>query len=352
MTATNNTTDTSAANPITTIESLTREARRRGFNVHGGFQPPDLIPIVEAAIAQHNQRERGFTELSGDYIEWKQTMDNLQEFLAILKSLPAKLPYGDTALPTTNGQPAQSGQSDNPTPAQGTPPNGESSREKMNQLRKQIEQHIARLPLALQQQLKSVDHPSIQPSTPRRSPVPHPSNDASHASTDASVDASSAPPSDADSTDAKIDRERAAYLAQLLRESTPGKSPIDDLPPERQQALYQFLQELPATVVVKMIGAPGPLGWNLKTCDTSLRRFQNDSRKTRNSPNVPPPCTKPNPSSPRPAATNKPTPTPPVASSKSGCLKTPPTQKAPTNKSTCSSASSIASAAPTSPNAA
>jgi hypothetical protein len=87
---------------ITTIEALVAEARRRGFNVTGGFHPPHLIPMVQAAILQHNSRERGHTETSGDYIEWKQTMDNLQEFLALLKTLPERLPYESASKTSTS----------------------------------------------------------------------------------------------------------------------------------------------------------------------------------------------------------------------------------------------------------
>jgi hypothetical protein len=247
MTATNNTTETTAADSITTIESLVREARRRGFHLHGGFNPPDIIPLVEASIAEHNQRERGFTELSGDYIEWKQTMDNLQEFRALLKSLPDRLPH--EKYPPFR------------------PTNGESTRER----------------------LTTVAHPSDQASDPRRTPVPHPSKDASDASADAFTNGHVVPPSGGSPSDqpdssqslpvdeslsARIDRERAEYLALVLRESSPSKSPIDDFPPERQQTLYQLTQELPLTAVVKMLAAPEPVGWNFQTCDTSLRRFK------------------------------------------------------------------------------
>jgi hypothetical protein len=67
-------------------------------------------------------------------------------------------------------------------------------------------------------------------------------------------------------------------MAQLLREAT-TPSPIDDFPLDRQQSLYQLLQDNPATVVVKMIAAPEPVGWNFHISDTSLRRFERRYRK-------------------------------------------------------------------------
>ncbi|HUS35428.1 MAG TPA: hypothetical protein VM680_08770, partial [Verrucomicrobiae bacterium] len=39
------------------------------------------------------------------------------------------------------------------------------------------------------------------------------------------------------------------------------------------------IHEHPLTAVVKMVRAPEPIGWNLKTCDTSLRRFKERYKK-------------------------------------------------------------------------
>jgi hypothetical protein len=67
---------------------------------------------------------------------------------------------------------------------------------------------------------------------------------------------------------------RAEYLAQILRERM-SRSPLDDLPPERQKILFELLNDgVPSTIVLEMIMQSEPLGWNLETSASSLKRFK------------------------------------------------------------------------------
>jgi hypothetical protein len=259
---------------ITTVQSLVAEAQRRGFKIHGGFQPRTLIPMIEARIQQHNAENPGCVETSPQQIEWKEILDRLHEFLALLKTLPDRLPYEKLAAAPSHSQRSDS----------------EFATLK-SEVEKLLAENAENADASLHQPDASVPHPLGT----RRSPVPHPSNHASDASPNACSDApdsavTSAPPGqthESDDTPEEDDdrfattvlRGRAGYLAQLLRESVSTKSPIDDLPPERQQALYRLVQEIPLTVIVKMIAAPEPRGWNFKTSDTSLRRFKERYRK-------------------------------------------------------------------------
>ena len=233
--ATNTTPNITSTPNVATSESLVAEARRRGFNITGGFMPRDLIPMVEAAITQHNTRERGYTESSCDYLEWKQHMDNLHDFLALLKTLPPCFAHGapDPKLKKQHADPARSVR---PIPSQQHPP---------------------------------VCVPSDQASDTRPDPVRDPS---AHAP-DASDTSPANPPK---STAAESLESQPEYI--LLHEN-PSRSPIDDFPPERQLLLYTLLLETNCVHVARLIARPEPLGWNFKTSDTSLKRFKKRYRK-------------------------------------------------------------------------
>lgn len=256
-----NTNTTNATNPanITTIESLVAEANRRGFRIQGGFMPATLIPMVEARIQQHNAADHGLTETSGDYIEWKQTRDDLQQFLALLRTLPARLPYENAVHP---------------------PQNTSTARQKIEQLKKDIDERLARLPAALQQQLTSVPAPFDQASGARPTPVCDPSADAPHASAtppgNTGAPSSNSKPSIQTNPTAKPSPTREEYI--LLNEN-PSRSPIDDFPAERQQILYALLYEYTYVFVAKLLAQPEPVGWNFQTSDTSLKRFKKRYRK-------------------------------------------------------------------------
>jgi hypothetical protein len=71
----------------------------------------------------------------------------------------------------------------------------------------------------------------------------------------------------------KIKQARAQYLAELQRERA-SRSPIDNLSPERQQMLFEMLEENTATAVAEMIAEPEPLGWDFKIHASSLKRFR------------------------------------------------------------------------------
>lgn len=50
-------------------------------------------------------------------------------------------------------------------------------------------------------------------------------------------------------------------------------SPLDALPPERQQKLFQLLEDYPYRAVLRVISMPAPEGWGVKTSVASLARF-------------------------------------------------------------------------------
>lgn len=214
---------------ITNVQSLEREARRHDIQLQGGVSPRHVIPLVEAAIARYGRREDGCSNPSADYNERLATRDDLVQFLDVLKTLPPRLPF-------ENREPAQ-------------PFKGASH----------TSVDAATTPTPTPSPTRSAD-PSADPSDTRQLPVPDPSENPSN------------PTPIAHSEDKKTD-ERAEYLALLLRESVSGKSPIDDLPPDRQRALYELTQSMPLSVLAKMLAAPEPIGWNFKTSDKSLRRF-------------------------------------------------------------------------------
>ena len=258
---------------INTVESLLAEARRHGFNIHGGFHPCILIPHIEARLERHRAEKPSCSETSQAYTEWNEVRERLDEFLAFLKTLPDRLPYEKSLAKSPTSPRANS---------------------ELAELKAQVEKILSENAENAEVPEHQPDPTVPHPSTTRRSPVPDPSTNASSAFPNASADATGPDTISASSADftqpsydesedylpiVKAAKGRAAYLAELLRESVAGKSPIDDLPPERQEALYQLIQHTPLTVAVKMIAAPEPTGWNFKTSDSSLRRFNERYRK-------------------------------------------------------------------------
>jgi hypothetical protein len=90
--------------------------------------------------------------------------------------------------------------------------------------------------------------------------------------------ATASKPKSTQPSDEEVAQARAEYLAGLLRERT-SRSPLNDLPAERQKILFELLEANPATLVHEMLSQPEPLGWGLQTSADSLRRFQKRQSK-------------------------------------------------------------------------
>jgi hypothetical protein len=61
-------------------------------------------------------------------------------------------------------------------------------------------------------------------------------------------------------------------IVEELHASSP--SPLDKLPPDTQEQLFDLISRHPLTTVHKIIGLPAPQGWNLSTSRQSLYRFR------------------------------------------------------------------------------
>jgi hypothetical protein len=283
--------------------------------------PPDpvtaarLIPVVQTDIARHLQHQASSsTPQSGDYIEWKNILEDLQDFLADLQKLAAPPGPIDPIEPSEplRGQPTPTSPATPNAPplprweragVRGTDePNVPTTKEAPTTKKAPTtkEEHAAWIAAAKarcaarkqqkleQKPLEKNSHaasasnvapeaftcekdprntretPEKNPRNTRETPEQDPRNTRETPELD--------PSQQLNTGRSRLTESQRAYLAQLLRERT-AKSPLDRLSPERQQTLYEMLEDLSASIVNNMISLPEPDGWGVKIHPSSLARF-------------------------------------------------------------------------------
>jgi hypothetical protein len=228
--------------------------------------PAEIIPIIEQRLADHrHDPARTAGPWSGDFIEWKLIHDEYHEFLADLRKLSAP--------------PAPAG-SENPSPAF-TPTLPQNSSTKNSP---QCDSTVANQQSTADSKLIPGDSKVIPgdseviPDDPTFTssdsdslkPEPHFPQPSQAGSPTGSKHQTPSEPFDinkylsSDEIQASLDLQ--GYLS--------GRSPLDDLPSQQQQAIILLLEDHPAWRVAKVLAQPEPHGLSFKVAPVTLNRFK------------------------------------------------------------------------------
>lgn len=284
------------------VPSFKTRCNRIGLSVPGDNpSPTEMIPHVEKRLADHMRHVgRTMNPWTGDYCDWKARHDGYVELLTDLRAAQEEerkrsiasaaeqqqisRAFQKTSAPTSTPHPRQPREnkfpSKNPAQSDSTVanqrPDGDSK-----VIRSDSEVISADSDLnPSDSKITSSDSESLQNradaadfGTPCN-PFPadtHQQSDVPTANpTKSEKTATGAPPIDITNYFDRDDLQVALDLQQHLS----GRSPLDHIPANHQQAIIGLLEDYPAWRVAKVIAQPSPRGLGIQTTVVALNRFR------------------------------------------------------------------------------
>jgi hypothetical protein len=212
--------------------------------------PAEIIPVIERRLAAHmNHVGRTCSPCSGDFVEWKLTHDAYHEFLTDLRAAQAQTisPTTPAKNPQKNSARSESAIAPQQPPAESKVSSGEL------------------LVSSAESQLTSTElnSPPAESNSPNSKPFP-------------SLSGNTVP--SLPNLNAYLDTASQQACGADLNEYLSGRSPLDNLTAQQQEAILLLLNDHSAQRVAEVIAQPPPLGFNLKTTDASILRFRNRLR--------------------------------------------------------------------------
>jgi hypothetical protein len=294
------------------IPHFKAQCNRRAIHVPGDDPTPEqIIPIIEQRLAAHqNHRSRNTNPWTGDYAEWKARHDDLTEFLAELRAAAEKADSekGRARCPQRAGAAAlqplpQQINSDAasvinaPTPPPADPPKNISAQNAgLSGSTIDNQQPSAGSDPGPAGSMPGFAGPVPVPagSEPPPAPSTHPQSP-SKTNADTRQSNEEVPPSKPNEhehqkeqpqeqpqpkTDPHKQIKIEDYLqgdsieaALDLQSHLAGRSPLDNLPPNEQQAIVRLLKDYQAWRVLEVVQQPRPIGLGIRTSKTALNLF-------------------------------------------------------------------------------